>query len=580
MYIPPNIPPKKSIAPIIFAQIVVILVSIAAGYLIFSKVNKPAAAPAPSGTPVVVTPPAPIENPDGAQPQTYIIQKNVIAWHAPVEIPAKDFPILAIADVAQANVYKVAIITGGAYDGAELFNVLLPQDGPGDRPFDRFMKYKDAYILLARYSANSSIGEYTNSFYKVKMFSLDRGLTIAQLEMPDIIRGPVEGQDVKLVTQNNSEFSKTFAPGTLEKQFESLAGVVYQVKKSVKSSSFGTELRGTFIIAKPDDTYALFVYQPSIMNDPYRAVATVYWNDIKLQNIDTYTTIDPGGCGMGSFISLVDVKSVSKELVVTGLAGDGKPAYEFADPNNPLLTELYKIYTTQSQASYDKSIKLLTRAQFLKSHPLFIWQDPFGRFIKFQKADFQTAAECGKPVIYLYPEKTTRVNVQLKLDGGMSKSEPAYGTGWNVVAQSNGALINDADNKPYPYLFWEGRGGAYASPTQGWVVKQRDVHSFLVEKLAMYGLNKQESVDFIEFWEPLMQGSPYYFVGFHTTNAMNQIAPLTITPRPNTMIRVLMDFKPLQQPIKVEVPIVRTPQRTGFTVLEWGGVLTGTQKIK
>jgi hypothetical protein len=34
-----------------------------------------------------------------------------------------------------------------------------------------------------------------------------------------------------------------------------------------------------------------------------------------------------------------------------------------------------------------------------------------------------------------------------------------------------------------------------------------------------------------------------------------------------------MDFEPLSEPMAVESFYIKTPQRTGFTVVEWGGVL-------
>ena len=47
--------------------------------------------------------------------------------------------------------------------------------------------------------------------------------------------------------------------------------------------------------------------------------------------------------------------------------------------------------------------------------------------------------------------------------------------------------------------------------------------------------------------------------------------PLEINPNPDIIIRVLMTFKGLQSPIDVEEQKLDTPERTGFTVVEWGG---------
>jgi hypothetical protein len=54
---------------------------------------------------------------------------------------------------------------------------------------------------------------------------------------------------------------------------------------------------------------------------------------------------------------------------------------------------------------------------------------------------------------------------------------------------------------------------------------------------------------------------------------MNQLAPLTVTPKPDTIIRILMDFKALEKPEPAVGYPIRTPERKGFTVVEWGGVL-------
>jgi hypothetical protein len=86
-------------------------------------------------------------------------------------------------------------------------------------------------------------------------------------------------------------------------------------------------------------------------------------------------------------------------------------------------------------------------------------------------------------------------------------------------------------------------------------------------------LNKKEIADFIEFWGPKMNSAPYYFVSFLGNREMNYIAPLEITPKPDTIIRVLMDFSPLQQPISVNAYSLPHFERNGFTVVEWGGVI-------
>ena len=346
-------------------------------------------------------------------------------------------------------------------------------------------------------------------------------------------------------------------------------GSVYTDKEG-SDSKYGTEdwyvgyspNQEGFYLQAPDGTFRVYSMDfPSWWNKNTHATA-VTWND-GTQNTAEYVGEDRGGCGSVNYASVM-TKLTKDDLTPAGKTSTGDTVYELKDPNGYVYKNIYDKWYEQQKPPY---------ADFLKNHPAFFWYDPLGRLIKFQRADYNNGAECGKPVIYLYPPKTTDVFVKIFPQGGMTKSDPVYGDGWQVRATPEGQLTELATGAQYPYLFWEGRGGLYHTPDRGFVVAQSDVHSFLLDKLAQLGLNAQESADFREFWEPRMTAAPYYFVTFLGTPQMNQIAPLAITPTPDTLIRVLMDFHPLQKPVPVQNFNIQTPTRHGFTVLEWGGVL-------
>ena len=181
-------------------------------------------------------------------------------------------------------------------------------------------------------------------------------------------------------------------------------------------------------------------------------------------------------------------------------------------------------------------------------------------------------AEMGKPVIYLYPTTTQAVSVNVKPTSGISYSEPVISSvGWQVTASPDGTLVDRA-GKVWPYLFWEGFATNFVTPKEGFVVAKNEVSKFFDLQLTQLGLNQKEIADFKEFWVPRMQTKPYYFVTFIPQNIFNSYAPLTVTPVPDTIIRVFFDYKGLDKPVIVPTQVLpATPSRTGFTVVEWGG---------
>ncbi|MEJ2664241.1 MAG: hypothetical protein P8107_09400 [Spirochaetia bacterium] len=183
----------------------------------------------------------------------------------------------------------------------------------------------------------------------------------------------------------------------------------------------------------------------------------------------------------------------------------------------------------------------------------------------------EVAAERAKPVIYLYPEKKTEVSVRVNPKRGISKSDPPYQGGWIVTASPDGTLVNKADGKSYPYLFWEAPEGESGHPHTGFVVKTSELGGFFDEKLALLGLNRREIKDFKEFWLPILTKGKYYYIYFYDTAAINHDAPLQVTPAPETIIRVYFDSKPLDKPVSVKEQKLTRVRRKGFTVVEWGG---------
>ena len=113
-----------------------------------------------------------------------------------------------------------------------------------------------------------------------------------------------------------------------------------------------------------------------------------------------------------------------------------------------------------------------------------------------------------KPVIYLYPEETTGVEVTLNFAGKLTSTYPEYENGWKVTAEPDGTLT-DSDGKVYNYLFWEGVADTEFDFSEGFCVKGSDTAEFLEDALARLGLTRREANEFIVYWLPLMEGNKY-----------------------------------------------------------------------
>ena len=176
-----------------------------------------------------------------------------------------------------------------------------------------------------------------------------------------------------------------------------------------------------------------------------------------------------------------------------------------------------------------------------------------------------------KPIIYLYPTEETEISVTLKYPEKITCSYPKYIDNWNVIAYPDGTLKDTKTNRELYSLYWEGKGIIKADKNEGFVVKGEDSAKFLEEKLAILGLNEREANEFIIYWLPLLEVNEYNYIRFETKEEIDRNMPLYINPKPDTVIRILMEFKALDEPIDVVEQNLETPTRTGFTVVELGG---------
>ena len=176
-----------------------------------------------------------------------------------------------------------------------------------------------------------------------------------------------------------------------------------------------------------------------------------------------------------------------------------------------------------------------------------------------------------KPIIYLYPTEETNVTVKVGNPENLTHTYPKYENSWEVLAKPNGDLIDLKTGRNLYALYWEGINTVEPNMEEGFIVKGEDTIKFLEEKLEILGLNEKEAEEFIVYWLPKLESNKYNFIRFQTMEEINKNMPLEITPKPDTIIRIVMEFKGLEKEIEVKEQKIETPNREGFTAVEWGG---------
>lgn len=174
-----------------------------------------------------------------------------------------------------------------------------------------------------------------------------------------------------------------------------------------------------------------------------------------------------------------------------------------------------------------------------------------------------------KPVIYIYPEETTEVKISIESECIITTSYPKYDSSWQVIVEPDG-VITDHEGRQYSYLYWEGEIAFEHQFPSGFVISQENTIEFLEEKLEILGLNFQEKNDFITYWLPELEKYKYNKVRF-LSEEYEQLVALEITPEPETLIRIFMIFKGLDEFEELEEQVLEPIQRAGYTVIEWGG---------
>lgn len=170
----------------------------------------------------------------------------------------------------------------------------------------------------------------------------------------------------------------------------------------------------------------------------------------------------------------------------------------------------------------------------------------------------------------IYPAEQTDISVEFAQPGLLTVTDPPYEGGWNVAASPDGTLVQEG--KEYGYLFYESetyRG--FYELREGYTIPAEGRREAFEDILKRCGLNETEINDFCEFWCEKLESGVSYAMYPQLTDTVDRAMPVTVEPKPDSVLRVWFAFVPNDAP--KEEPIIGQFERNGFTMVEWGGFI-------
>lgn len=192
-----------------------------------------------------------------------------------------------------------------------------------------------------------------------------------------------------------------------------------------------------------------------------------------------------------------------------------------------------------------------------------------GLFIVFDGSSSSSSIN-RKPVLYLYPEEDSNVNITFNDPSKVVISYPEFNNSWNVFVKKDGTI--KYNHRDYYALYWEEEYNYIDSFSEGFYVEADNAIEFLENKLSVIGLNEREANEFIMYWLPILKTNEKNLIYFELTEDKQAYNELIIDPEPDSLLRITMHVKKVDKKINVKEQHLTTFERNGFTVVEWGGI--------
>lgn len=183
----------------------------------------------------------------------------------------------------------------------------------------------------------------------------------------------------------------------------------------------------------------------------------------------------------------------------------------------------------------------------------------------------------GKPVIYLYVDKPTFVDVTLLTPGQIVESIPTIETGnkWTDVLALPGGILKYQNNY-YRELYYESSQEKVNPPDNGVFINTQNLEQELKTQVLKLGLLGIEADEFVDYWLPRLENlnKPYIFFSILSKEEKKRTDHVEISPKPDVFIEFIAYFKGVDEKFQTKsFAFPQVPNRKGFTAVEWGGVI-------
>lgn len=233
--------------------------------------------------------------------------------------------------------------------------------------------------------------------------------------------------------------------------------------------------------------------------------------------------------------------------------------------------EIEKVIAEELRAPLGTLKGRFTLKEFHKLDPTVFVRSAFGDFFECRQT-FYYQDSWAEPLVYLYSSRPTQFQVSLSPLIHLDIVRPKINERtWTVVTRKDGHLQSLDTGEVVPYLFWEGDVAKGQDDGRGFSVSAEESIPFLKQKLKHLGLSAREINDFLKYWADYAHSSPYFFMRFLSEEQINLRAPLIITPKPDTSIRVSLHVSPENSRREIEpqsLPLGKP--RKGNVMVEWG----------